>query len=279
MLPYEEVLTIMGIVFFLVLLFLLIWNVIKQRSVTLLLPFFLVPVIMVAFPTLQSVKVGDIVINVKELTKKVQDDPSDTAAVQELKENLAQLKDNERLFQNDNALLAVANAQIALGRYDSASLYLHKAERINPESEAVFATKNDLNEKLKVRENFSNKIIELNTRIDHLKQVPQDTQTVYQIAKALSEIQMPTYLNPNEMTALAKSYAIIGDRQQSLQILGKLEAAGQPSDINVNNLKDSIQNNSYQRQFFKGETAPKAPDMELIQNKNLLNKTVIYHTR
>lgn len=159
MLPYEVMLTVMGIVVFLVLIFALIWNVVKGRSVAGLLPVFLIPVVMVAYPTLQSIRIGEVLINIKNQTAIVQNNPSDTNAANLLKESLNQVKTNSRFLQNGHALLVVANAQAALGRYDSASLYLHKAAKISPQSEELLSAQKALNEKIEVRKILPIKLV------------------------------------------------------------------------------------------------------------------------
>lgn len=279
MLPREIALFIMGIVTFLVLLFLLVWIVMKKGAVNTLLPFFLVPVVMVAYPTIKSISIGGIVIQMNNLTAAVSKNPADTASAKSLEGKLAQIKNNGRLYQNSNALLAVAKAQIALGRYDSASVYLNKAEKINPGSGEVVATRVNLESKMVLKEKFTRSVEALNSQIEQLKQSPGDMQTVNRIEKILSGIQAPVYVNPDEAVIIAKSYAITGNREQSLQIIDKLNTStgSQPDDMN--NLKDSIRNKTYQAQFFEHTTAPEALPASALQNKNLLNKAVISRFR
>ncbi|MGH2643164.1 MAG: hypothetical protein ACRDE2_04395, partial [Chitinophagaceae bacterium] len=153
--PYEVALLIMGIGFFLILIFLLIWCVMKKRAITSLLPFFLLPIIMVAYPAIKSVKVGNIVINntnqVEKLTGIVSNNPGDTAAVEKLKNAVVQLKNTKGVEQNGSALIAIANAQIAIGRYDSASLYLNKAEKVAPGMKRIDSSRRVLVRKIKLR--------------------------------------------------------------------------------------------------------------------------------
>lgn len=152
---YETILVIMAIPLFLILIFLLIWCVIKKRTITALLPFFLLPIIMVAYPAIKSVKVGNIVIDntsqVEKLTGIVSDNPGDTVAVTKLKNAVVQLKNTKGVEQSGNALLAIANAQIAIGRYDSASLYLNKAEKVAPGMERIDSSRRVLVRRIKLK--------------------------------------------------------------------------------------------------------------------------------
>ncbi len=88
MLSYETILAIMGMIFFLVLVFALVWSVLKKRNITKLLPFFIIPIIMVAYPTLKSIKIGDFILDIQAQSKIVENNPRDTAAVKRLEESL-----------------------------------------------------------------------------------------------------------------------------------------------------------------------------------------------
>jgi len=112
MLSYETILAIMGMIFFLVLVFALVWSVLKKRNITKLLPFFIIPIIMVAYPTLKSIKIGDFILDIQAQSKIVENNPRDTAAVKRLEESLEKLKTNDRLSNNSNVLVAAANAQM-----------------------------------------------------------------------------------------------------------------------------------------------------------------------
>lgn len=205
---YQSLLMIMGIIIFIVLVFLLIWSVIKKRSFVTLLPFFLIPVIMVAFPTLRSVKIGDIVINVKKLTAIVNNNPADTGAGNQLEKSVEQLKATGNLARNGDALLAVANAQIALGKYDSAALYLNKAGQTASQPSEIISAKKELNHAITLNQNFSHRIQELNRLIENLKKRPDDTAVLHEIGKTLSTLQVPHYITSQEAETLAKAQAV-----------------------------------------------------------------------
>lgn len=189
---------------------------------------------------------------------------------------VSQLKTNGRAKQNSDALLAIANAQIALGKYDSASVYLNKAEKITPVSAAIHASKKTLDNKIKLREDFSQRVRVLNSQIGHLRQTSDDTQAVHQIENILSTLQVPSYVHAEEVLTLAKSYAITGNKQQSLEIINQLDSTAQHGENNIDLLKDSIIDNTYQKQFFK-HTAPPHAAFPLNQtSKKILKQTVIH---
>lgn len=242
MLPYEIIMAVMGVVIFLALVFLLVWMVMKKRSIVTLIPFFLISVVMVAFPTLSSVKVGDFIIDIREKTRLVQDNPTDKEAVQQLNEALVKLNNSSKLSNNSEALVAGANAEIALGEYGSASEKIEKAEKINPEANGLVRTKELIKEKVEIQENFKKNIEQLNSAISQLEASPADKAVKDRIAMHLSEIKVPDYVDPGELQTIARSYAIIGQRETSLQVIEKVEPQVAVSgDIGIIRLRDSIQ--------------------------------------
>lgn len=271
MLSYEIILAVMGMVIFIALVFLLIYNVMKKQSITTLLPFFLVPIIMVAYPTLKSIKVGDIILDIQEQAKIVEQNPKDTAAAQQLEKSIAQIKSNDRLLNNSNALVAVANAQMVLGNYSAATNFLNKAKQVDPETAGIVSVGNELNQRIEVRNNFVNKIDDLKNQISNLKRSPGDTLSLKKLNKTLAEINPPRYVQPDEAVVIAKSYAIAGEKQQSLQIINKLDSTQSASKNNIATLKDSIRDQSYQKQFVREENHALASPPK----KEILSRSVI----
>jgi hypothetical protein len=202
-------------------------------------------------------------------------DPTDTARVAQLEQKTAELKATRGAGGSGKALLAITNAQIALGQYDSASLYLDKTEKIAPGADKIDSTRQVLTKKIKLREDFSNRIHILNDQMDQLKQSPGDTGSVRQIVKTLSDLEVPAYVHTNELVTLARSYAVTGNPEQSLQVMKKLSESASPGDPDIHNLKDSIQNNTYQKQFFKHAAPPKIKLPGTVQNKQMLDHAVI----
>jgi tetratricopeptide (TPR) repeat protein len=275
MLSYETILAIMGMIFFLVLVFALVWSVLKKRNITKLLPFFIIPIIMVAYPTLKSIKIGDFILDIQAQSKIVENNPRDTAAVKRLEESLEKLKTNDRLSNNSNVLVAAANAQMILGNYNSASSNLDMARQIDPKTAGLSPLRTELNQKIEINNLFLNNVDKLKKQIASLKTSPGDTTSLNQLNKTLSEIKIPRYVKPDGVLTIAKAYAIAGDGKQSLKIIDNLDASGK-SEKSLAPLKDSIANQTFQKQFFS-----RATDLNAIRsapplsNKELFDKSVI----
>ncbi len=112
-------------------------------------------------------------------------------------------------------------------------------------------------------------------QIASLKTSPGDTTSLNQLNKTLSEIKIPRYVKPDGVLTIAKAYAIAGDGKQSLKIIDNLDASGK-SEKSLAPLKDSIANQTFQKQFFS-----RATDLNAIRsapplsNKELFDKSVI----
>lgn len=277
--PYEFILLIMGVVFFLVLLFLLVWGIMHKRSISTLLPFFLAPIIMVAYPTIKSVTIGNVVINttntVTEFTKIVDNNPGDTVAVANLKKATTELKTTKGVEQNGQALLAITNAQIAMGSYDSASLYLNKAEKVAPGLAKIGVTRQVLTNKIKLQQDFSSNISLLNEEIGKLKRSQGDTVYLHRIAQTLANLKVPEYVHSNELVTVAKSYAVIGNQEQSLAIIQKLSAPSAAENNHITALKDSIEQHTYQKQFVNQAQTSRISLTKTMQNKITLKHVII----
>lgn len=274
MLSYEIILAVMGMVFFLVLLFALVWSIMKKRTFIKLLPFFILPIIMVAYPTLKSIRVGDIILDIQAQSKIVENNPGDTSAVKKLEASLEQLKGDERLSNNSDALLAAARAEMVLGNYDSASVSLDKAQQADPNTAGIVSLRNELNQKIELNNVFINNVAKLKTQIATLKESPGDTESINKINHTLSEIKVPRYVKPDQVLTIAKAYAISGDKQQSLKIIDHVASAPN-SEKRLTPLKDSIVNQTFQKQFYRHGTPIKITPDSTLHNKVIFKNPVI----
>lgn len=225
----------------------------------------------------------EIMKDASNLAQTVNNNPGDTAAIHDLKNLLEELKANKQLPENSDALLVVAKAETALGRYDSATNYLNQAAKIAPELKVAEATRNGLNNKIKIRKDFEVNVSNLNISLDKFKETPGDTHTVNQVKTILNEIKLPTFVHPEETVVIAKSLAIAGAEKQSLQVLDKLEESRTPGITKTSSLKDSILNKTFQKKYFKQFNLEKLKAVtatsKTIKGKGLINNMRICRPR
>jgi len=95
LLSYEIALLVMGVLFFAVLLFLLIYLVINKRSYKGIIALFLFPVIMVGFPGIQKIRFDNGIVEIDRLTRAIEKNPANAEAKKTLELKLSELKGRE----------------------------------------------------------------------------------------------------------------------------------------------------------------------------------------
>src|SRR5690242_15523176 len=139
---YDKILILLGIVLFVMLAFAFVLLLLtKKGKVTVLLPFFLLPIIMIGFPSIKSFKGGGIEVDVQTLQEKtttVENNPNDEAARSNLQ---AAVQKAQTLVTTNDASAEVAEGiargNAALGNTDRAVEWASVAVKKAPDSEAA----------------------------------------------------------------------------------------------------------------------------------------------
>ncbi len=118
---YEIVLLIMGVLLFLTLLFVLIYQILKEKPYKGLLPFFFIPIIMVGFPGIQKIKFDKGVIEIETLTATVEQDPTNVEAKNQLEVQLKAI--GNRSVSKPSTLKIMEKAYMAVGDTPKAIIY------------------------------------------------------------------------------------------------------------------------------------------------------------
>ena len=137
LLLYEVVLLLLGVVLFIALVGILIYSVMRRRSIAPLLFFFMIPVVMIGFPAIQKVKFDKDGVEIEKEIKTIANQPAATppAATSELKAKVDQYK--ARAANSPVALLTVARAEIALGEVTQSKTTIDQAIKLAPQSVLV----------------------------------------------------------------------------------------------------------------------------------------------
>lgn len=241
MLPFEIVLLIMGVIIFLALIFLLIWNDLKKEKIVALLPFFLIPVILVGYPSVQSVEFKDDGLSIQKYTQDVKADPTDTASIHALTDKLEAFRSNpSRVMNNPEALTTIADAQLALGDLDSAALTIRHASRIAPQSGDVKHTAAAINQHLLARQQFKASVSSLQQDLLSLQAHPGDTLATGNITRVLSTMHQPTYIDAPSALVMAKALAVMNQPTQSVQVINQV-LSSDTNSAEARQLKATIQ--------------------------------------
>jgi hypothetical protein len=100
---YEIVLLVLGILFFITLLFVLIFFVVKNRPIKVIIPLFFISIIMMGFSGIKKVSFNNIVLEIEKLTAETKDNPSDDAIKQKLENKLAAI-DTKRIKKPETVM-------------------------------------------------------------------------------------------------------------------------------------------------------------------------------
>ena len=130
---FEIILAGLGIVLFVVLLFILVYSVLQDRPLKYVLPFFLIPIVMIGFPAIKKIQFGNNVIELKEAIATLEDNPNDSEAFSSLQNNLSRIEQFPNLSAGTIYDLAIAKA--VLGDNDAAYALADSAMRMQPSLE------------------------------------------------------------------------------------------------------------------------------------------------
>jgi tetratricopeptide (TPR) repeat protein len=129
---YEKLLAILGIVLFAVLVFALITYVLQRRGIGTLLPFFLVPLVMVGFPGIQKISYENGKLVLERALAKVEQNPNDAAARAQLQASVEKVA--PRAGTDPTSNLPLARAYQKLGQPERALEKADSAVRADPRS-------------------------------------------------------------------------------------------------------------------------------------------------
>ena len=135
----ELVLLLSGGVLFVALLVVFLGKALANRPVAVLLPFFAIAIVMMGFPTISAVKIGQEGVDIENQTTALQNNPDDEAARKKLEADVSDLK--SRSFKNPETIAKIARAEFALGHNADAKQDMEKANALqaDPKSQTTAA--------------------------------------------------------------------------------------------------------------------------------------------
>lgn len=205
LLPHEIVLLYLGILLFLVLLFVLIYYVIQSRKIKALPAFFMIPIIMIAWPSIQKVSIAGITAEIEHETEYVEQNPTDSEAKAELAKRVEEIE--KRHISSSKTQIILADAHAALGDTVKALTYVGQVLKDQPDDTAA----------VNRREDFVIPKIGIENETLKLQQDPSDTITREKLEKSISTIEQMKVASPSTFLKLAKAKAAMGDTTKALK--------------------------------------------------------------
>ncbi len=204
---YEIILLILGILFFVVLLAALIYLVVKNRSIKNLPLFFLFPVLMIGYPSIQNFKLGNDWIYVEKVKERITQNPDDSIAKADLNQKLKVLE--SRPIKNQKFLETIAEAEAAVGDSLKALEISEEILQRNPQSQTA----------RQLKERLSTPTVKLDRDIVKLQANPDDQQAQQSLTKNLKGIENALGLNPYVNYQAARAHLALGDTSKAVSRL------------------------------------------------------------
>ncbi len=193
---YEIIALVGGVLLFLVLLAALLRKVFTNQPFAALLPFFMVSVIMIGFPSWSSVKMSDGVIEIDKQTHDLQANPDDAALRSSLQSNVNNL--SARPFKSAQTVATLAAAQFALGQEEQAKQNLDKALATDPTVKTA--------QELKAKVEVATKLSALTAAAE--KQ-PENAEVKQDLQKAVTQASQYKFANPTAINSMKKATTIL----------------------------------------------------------------------
>ncbi len=236
---YEIMLMIGGGILFLALVFLLVWKVVKDKSIGSLLPFFFLPIIMIGWTTIKSVSYDNGKIDIEKIADSLAKNPADTLLQKRVAKAVAAF-DTSRAAKDPVALNAISHAYYALGKYNEAIAYNQKALTVDPGLPQAIALKGGIERQIAVKNNYDENIQKLASSlkaVDTTKSAASPEATG-KITRILTTIQPPVYTDEKSSLVIAKGLATVNKTGESLQIVNKVLQANPQSQETLQLKKD-----------------------------------------
>lgn len=225
---YEIIMLVLGVVLFLVLIFILLRSVVKDQPWGKLVPFFLLPIFMIGFPSFKKLSYDDGKIELEKATHSLSDNPTDTAT---RKQAEAAIRSVEGRGQRDpGALVAIAGAHWALGNYDSCQQLVMKAEGLSPVDTALRRQIEVLQAKVELHNQFKRDVDVLDGYLKRIQSGDKDTALTRSMAGILDTLKKPLYVSDKDALVISNAYVALDHPDLALQVTDKIVASGVASD-------------------------------------------------
>jgi hypothetical protein len=255
---HELVLIILGFVLGLVLIFVFLYGALRGKTNLKVLFGFIAPLIMIGYPSIQSIEFSKDVIKIDKLVERVKSNPMDTLAAKELLSQISTLP-KSRCVTSSNAMSTIANAQAAVGLYDSAKVTIQKAVLLNAKSDKVEQSRHEIDEQWKTHRQFQDKVEILKENLDRLNANPKNTKLRDTLAINLEDIKRTnpsTHASQSDVLAVGMATAIVGQYQAAEEVADNILRVS-PNQAEAKRLKEDIRDNKIKQRFPPKRETPK----------------------
>jgi tetratricopeptide (TPR) repeat protein len=249
---HELILIILGFILGLALIFIFLYTALRSKPNLKLLYGFVAPLVMIGYPSIQSVQFSKDVIKIDKLVENVNKNPTDTMAQNALRTHLETLPAS-RCKTSSDAMTVIANAQAALGSYDAAKENIEKAKIINPNNPNVTSSEKEINERWSKHREIENRVKIIGDYIKLLEEKPNNSSIMDSLSKHTEDLikqsqENPIHLDNRQIVTVAKANAIIGDKESAVEITTEV-LRNSPKDKDAVKLNEAIKNKEIDKKF------------------------------
>jgi tetratricopeptide (TPR) repeat protein len=209
---FEWVLMVLGVILFVVLVVAFFYQLTHNRSVGMLLAFFMVPIAMIGYPSLQSIQISDNKVSLEKKADAVLSNPADTTARNELQQQVEKLR--SRPFSDPATLTTLSKAEFALGDDQVAKNNLEKALQKDPQLPAA--------KQLQIKIDSLDRLAPLTAQV---KSNPTDEKAKAELNQTLNTVAQQPVANPAALLKVAQAQAALGDQakaEKNIEIVKKI---------------------------------------------------------
>jgi tetratricopeptide (TPR) repeat protein len=249
---HELILIILGFILGLALIFIFLYTALRSKPNLKLLYGFIAPLVMIGYPSIQSVQFSKDVIKVEKSVEKFNQNPTDTAALNAMRAELENLPAS-RCKRSSDAMTAIANAQAAMGAFEAAKVNIEQAKAINPENPNVLSSEKEIKEQWSTQKDYENRVKKLNEYIKLLEDKPNDKTLMDTLQKHINELinksqKQAIHLENKDLVTVAKAKAFLGDKERAEEITTEVLKID-PKDKEAKKLNEDIKSKEIDKKF------------------------------
>lgn len=127
---YELILMILGLILFIATIIIFILKSIKSDVPKILIAYFTVSIIMIAYPSITMIQWGSFKATIGDRAQKIADGRADSAEIEEFNKDVEEIDEGRRKVADPEFLVKVAKAQVKTGQTEKAKTTLDNALKI-----------------------------------------------------------------------------------------------------------------------------------------------------
>jgi len=207
---FEWVLLVLGVILFFVAVIGFFVQLKNKNNLTPILGFFIVSIIMIGYPSIQSFQLAGAEVTMQQATNDLHNDPGNSSARQTLQAAVKKL--GNRSFSDPAVLTSLSSAQFALGNEQAAKDNLNKALQKDP----TLASAQQLKAKIATLDKIEPLLAKVQSN-------PADAQAKADLAQTTNEAAQLKIANPGALQKLALAQKAVGDASGSAKTTAMLE--------------------------------------------------------